>query len=386
MDKEGMAAAIVGLGTALPEYKVEQAGAASRLAEALADRPDSARWARRIFKQCGVETRYTCEPNLLDPPGTCRYLANTPYEHIPTTEERMELYRHASVPLAINAATKALKDAGLDSGQMTHLITVSCTGMFLPGLDAVVAFELGMSHEVRRTPLQFLGCAAGLTALRTASSIVQADPEAKVLIISVELCTLHIQPSDKKEDLFGAAFFGDGAAASVVTSVPKQEKSCFVLGDALTSLFPGSAEEMVWRLGNHGFSLYLSPRIPQLIGQYVPEAIDRLLAGAEYPELWAIHPGGRGIVDTLQELCGLSETQTMASRTTLRHYGNLSSATIFYVLQEMRRELAELDAGRREGLALAFGPGLQAELMRFAYRPAVGEEGAMEEEAACRAG
>jgi alpha-pyrone synthase len=370
---EGKAAAIIGLGNALPEHRVEQAGAAERLTEALTGRSDSARWARRIFKQCGVETRYTCEPNLLEPVGSCRYLPGTAADLVPTTAERMESYRHASVPLALAAAREALQDAGLEAGQITHLITVSCTGMFLPGLDAVVSFELGLPYEMQRTPLQFLGCAAGVTALRTAKSIIEGAPMAKILIISVELCTLHIQPSDRKEDLFGAAFFGDGAAACVVSRIEGQAGGGFVLEDALTTLFPDCEEEMVWRLGNHGFSLYLSPRIPQLIEQYVPREIEHLLDGSGKPELWAIHPGGRGIIDAMESLYSLTAEQTHASRNVLRNYGNLSSATIFFVLHELRRQLKSSESVAKPGLILAFGPGLQAELMRFTYQPSEGE-------------
>lgn len=298
----------------------------------------------------------------------------------------MELYRRASVPLALEAAREALRDAGITVDEVSHLITVSCTGMFLPGLDALTAFGLGLPHHVERIPLQFLGCAAGVTALRLAKSLVQAAPSAKVLIISVELCTLHIQPSDRKEDLFGAAFFGDGAAACVVAGTHAAANGGFLLEEALTTLFPDCEEEMVWRLGNHGFSLYLSSRIPQLLGKHVPGAIERLLEGEEHPELWAIHPGGRGIVDAIEELYELTEEQTQASRTVLRDYGNMSSATIFFVLHEMRQKLAETGSVGKAGLILAFGPGLHAELIRTFYVPPGGSRDRFAGENACWAG
>ncbi|WP_068774838.1 type III polyketide synthase [Paenibacillus sp. FJAT-26967] len=364
--------AILGIGTAVPVYRLEQREVASRLAEALQDYPDSARWARRIFHQCGVVNRFTCEPNLLEPPEQCRYLIRESLDEVPSTEERMQLYKKESVPLALEAAGQALADSGTKSAEITHLLTVSCTGQFLPGLDSALIDQLGLERDIVRYPFQFQGCAAGLKAICMAKDLVSASPQAKVLIVCVELCTLHIQPSARREDLFGASFFGDGSSACVV-AVPgikqPQEQAVFTLGDYRSVLLPDTAEEMVWEIGNHGFNLYLSPHIPKHISQYIPAEVERLLGADHLPELWAIHPGGRGIVDAVQAMYGLTDEQVSPSRTVLSNFGNLSSATLLFVLRELRERLAADQSAEAEGVALAFGPGLTAELLRISYIP-----------------
>lgn len=367
-------AAILGIGTAVPDCRIDQEEASQRLGEALDKHPVSARWAKRIFSQSGVSTRYTCEPNLLAPYGSCCYLPQTSTEAVPTTSERMHTYKRESVPLGLRAADKALLNSGVTASSITHLITVSCTGQFLPGLDALLVGALGLAANVNRMPLNFLGCAAGLKAICMAKGIVSASPSAYVLIVCVELCTLHIQPSVEREALVAASFFGDGASACVVgASLPGSpgSRDSFELGDGHSVLLQDSAEQMVWEVGDYGFELYLSPKIPSALGGAVPIEVQQLLKDKASPELWAIHPGGRGIIDTMQEMFGLDAEQTRFSRNVLRRFGNLSSATILFVLEEMKRELGEARACRTEGIALAFGPGLSAEMITFHYAPSV---------------
>jgi len=361
--------AILGIGTAVPEYQLNQSDTAQRLSEALSDNTDSARWAKRLFKQCGVENRYTCEPNLLEQAKDCRYFSQTSLQAIPTTAERMAIYKRESVPLALRAARNALHDGQADVSEITHLITVSCTGQFLPGMDTQLIQQLGLSPNIKRIPLNFLGCAAGLRAVCLAKELAAHQHAAKVLIVSVELCTLHIQPSSKREDLFGASFFGDGASACIVGHASEKESGGqFLLGDDHSIVLQGGAEDMVWEVGNFGFDLYLSTTIPKLIGQFVPEQI-ATLCGNEPIDLWAIHPGGRGIIEKLADVYGLSDEQTRPSRTILRDYGNMSSATILFVLDEMKRELEEAKKEMTSGIALAFGPGLTCEMIQIKYIP-----------------
>ncbi|MHC2183898.1 putative naringenin-chalcone synthase [Paenibacillus sp. PvR052] len=362
--------AVLGIGTAVPACRIEQADVSQRLTEALREHPHSARWAKRIFKQCGVDTRYTCEPDLLEPAAGCRYLPGTSAEGVPTTADRMKAYKRESVPLGIEAARKALMDSEVDASDITHLVTVSCTGQFLPGMDAALIQPLGLAATVNRIPLNFLGCAAGLKAINLSRQLVSGTPSAKVLIVCVELCTLHFQPSSEKEALYAASFFGDGASACVVGSAGPNHSGVYQLENDHTVLMPDSAEEMVWEVGNTGFDLYLSPHIPKLIGQGVPAEVERFL-GQTKPELWAIHPGGRGIVDTLQDIFGLTDDQVRPSRNVLRQYGNLSSATILFVLNEMKQELQSRRSGPTSGIALAFGPGLTAEMAKITYLPSV---------------
>lgn len=362
--------AILGMGTALPVHSVAQSDIADLIASSLQDRPDLARFAKRVFKSCGVERRYTCEPNYLGPLEDCRYLPLRGELDVPSTEERMRIYQREALPLGLEAAEKALNDAGIPREKITHMITVSCTGQFQPGLDIMLIRHLGLSPRVNRLPLIFQGCAAGLKAIQMARDVVQGDPGANVLIVCVELCTLHFQPVKEREALFAASFFGDGASACVIGCPESCHQHVLELGYGYSVLLPDSTEDMTWEVGDIGFDLYLSPRIPKLLASHLEEELRLLLHEDQLPELWAIHPGGRGIVDAVQDVMRLSDEQTRYSREILRTAGNLSSVTIMFVLNAMRMDMKSRHEASTEGIAMAFGPGLTAELMRFSYVPA----------------
>lgn len=362
--------AILGMGTALPAHSVAQSDIADLIASSLQDRPDLARFAKRVFKSCGVERRYTCEPNYLGPLEDCRYLPLREEMDVPSTEERMRTYQREALPLGLEAAEQALNDAGISREKVSHMITVSCTGQFQPGLDIMLIRHLGLSPRVNRLPLIFQGCAAGLKAIQMARDVVQGDPSAHVLIVCVELCTLHFQPVKEREALFAASFFGDGASACVIGCPEAWHQHVLKLGYGYSVLLPDSTEDMTWEVGDIGFELYLSPRIPKLLAAHLEEELRLLLHEDQLPELWAIHPGGRGIVDAVQDVMRLSDEQTRYSRDVLRTAGNLSSVTIMFVLNAMRMDMKNRNEASTEGIAMAFGPGLTAELMRFSYVPA----------------
>lgn len=377
----GTGTALLGIGTTVPSYRLDQTDTALRLAEALRDNAGAARWAKRIFRQHGIESRYTCEPNLLEPPGSCRYFPRA-RDAAPSTADRMAVYARESVPLARLAAERALADSRLDPDEITHLITVSCTGQFLPGLDAALVRQLGLAPDVNRVPLTFVGCAAGLKAIGLARQFAAAERDVHVLVVCVELCTLHIQPSDRREDLYAASLFGDGASACVVGRPAADRPGWMTLGRPQSMLLAEGAEDMIWNVGDYGFDLFLSARIPKLIRTHLPGEGELTAdeaaggsggrvptsAGAARPALWAIHPGGRGIIDAVQERYGLTDEQTGPSRSVLRQYGNMSSATLLFVLDAIRREMMHSGgiSEPRDGMAIAFGPGLSVELLPFA--------------------
>lgn len=394
MEQRTVIPAIFGIGTAVPQHRVDQAEAGERLARALQAAPDAARFAKRIFKNSGVNTRYTCEEELLRDPQDCRYLPGFEDEqgHHPLTAERMEIYQREAVPLAVLAAQRAMADSAMDEAQITHLITVSCTGQFLPGLDAELVQHLGLSPRVNRLPLTFLGCAAGLKAICIARQITQRERDARVLIVCVELCTLHIQPTSAREDIFAASFFGDGASACVIgsfaddqTSVGtgkssanepaadegrggggRREAAIILLHDDYSELLPDSKSDMTWRIGAYGFELHLSPNIPMLIGDAIRDRVERFLGRVD-AEGWAIHPGGKKIVDIIQNVCQLPDEAVASSRRVLRDVGNLSSATILYVLSDMRERARLSGQPRKSGIAMAFGPGLTLEMVELTF-------------------
>ncbi len=368
--------AILAIGTAVPDYWADQKAIGNWMASSFADRPAVQRMIRSLYAYSGIEKRHGCAPEYLLPPDESRFAPGLDIEETPTTAERMQAYRRESVPLAERAARSALEavdrrgDADLDaqSTAITHLIVVSCTGFFAPGLDFELVQKLGLAPSVQRTVIGFMGCSAAFNGLRAASQIVAGDENARVLVVSVELCSLHIQAGERRDDLVSAALFADGAAAAIVGIPQATDKDYYQLDTFHTGMKPATEDEMVWEIGDHGFTLRLSPKIPDHLGDVAPAELAQVMGGAA-PEFWAIHPGGRAIVDKLQEIFALPDASLAPSRRVLADYGNLSSATILFVLAEQRRQLMANPQGSETGVAMAFGPGLTIEMARLTYMP-----------------
>jgi len=379
------APAILSLGTAAPKYHATQQALGRWMADSFKDHPALGRWLRRIYANSGIETRHACLPDFLHEPHHSRLAPGRDAADTLTTAERMIIYERESVKWGEIAGQQALLDYATTSGSplssvvnsITHLIVVSCTGFFAPGLDVALAHRLNLPATVQRTLIGFMGCAAGFNGLQTASHIVKSQPGARVLIISVELCSLHIQPGTERENLLSACLFADGAAACIVGQPSAQDGNFFVVNNFHTRLKPDTGDQMVWQIGNHGFALRLSPKIPDHLAEAAPSVFNNLWKSNTQPCFWAIHPGGKAIVDRLAALFQLQPRQVQASRSVLRQFGNMSSATIFFVLDELRRTLNhQPDNGHQagnnrclEGVAMAFGPGLVIEMAHLAYIP-----------------
>jgi predicted naringenin-chalcone synthase len=273
----------------------------------------------------------------------------------PTTAARMAAYAHEAPELAMAALNQL---TGLD--RVTHLVIASCTGFMAPGLDQVLARRLGLSPSVERVAVGFMGCYAGVTALRTAGHIVRSDPAARVLVLTVELCTLHLQPTQSLERLLAMAQFADGAAAAVVTA----EGSGLGLGEGLSLTLDESASLITWTIGDTGFAMELSGEVPgRLADALADDDVAKRLTSDDTAaiEAWAVHPGGRSIVDAVERGLQLHPDKLAASRAVLQDYGNMSSATVLFVLQRL------MATQPSSGLALAFGPGLAMEGVRFGW-------------------
>jgi predicted naringenin-chalcone synthase len=378
MDQAGDRVAILSLGTAVPQYRESQADAGQWMADAFATQPALGRWLKRLYTNSGIETRYACVPDFRQPPAQSRLSpGRTPAEAL-TTAERMAIYQREAVSLSAAAARQALERLGQATQShlaaltptITHLVGVSCTGFFAPGLDIALVRALGLPSNVARTFIGFMGCAAAFNGLRLAWQIVKSQPSARVLVVCVELSSLHIQPNDDRDHLIASSLFADGASACIVGQSQAQG-DLFELEGFYTDLKPDTASQMVWEIGNHGFILRLSPQIPEHLAEAAPVALQELFNGHGRPAFWAIHPGGKAILDRLSTVFELRPEQLKASREVLRCFGNLSSATIFFVLDELRRQLSQevAQGDRREGVAMAFGPGLVIEMARLNYIP-----------------
>lgn len=381
MDRQNQApAALLALGTAVPPYQARQEDIAQWMITSLGVRPALERLVRGLYTSSGIDLRHSCIEDFLCPPDRSRFAPGQAPERICTTAERMSIYERAAPPLAANAARRALTQLAehegvplaVASASISHLIVVTCTGFFAPGLDLALARQLNLTPAVERTVIGFMGCSAAFNALRMADHIVRSRPRARVLVVCVELCSLHIQPGTDREELIAGSLFADGAAACVVGSARGARGDIFCLDSFYSEVKPETNGDMVWQIGNHGFALRLSPQVPKHLATVAPNALRRLCQPDCSPAelgFWAIHPGGPAIVDRLAAVFDLAPEQTEASRSVLRRYGNMSSGTILFVLAEV---LTRLQSGRKcqTGVAMAFGPGLVIEMAQLTYLPA----------------
>ena len=269
----------------------------------------------------------------------------------PGTAARMERYARAAPDLALEAVSKLPSTEGV-----THLVVASCTGFMAPGLDQVIARKLGLSSGVERVSIGFMGCYAGVTLLRTAAHIVRSQPDARVLAISVELCSLHLQETDDLESLLAMGQFADGAAAVLVSGSGEG----LALGEGLSAALEESEELITWTVGDTGFAMHLSGAVPGRLAEALEDpALQKTIGGDVPPQAWAVHPGGRSVLDAVERGMDLPAAALTASRGVLSDFGNMSSATVLFVLQRLMRQQPE------SGIALAFGPGLAMEGLRF---------------------
>jgi predicted naringenin-chalcone synthase len=277
-------------------------------------------------------------------------------DHWPSTAQRMAIYGDAAPALAVRAVEALGQRVPIEG--ITHLVVASCTGFTAPGTDQRIAALLGLSPSVERLLVGYMGCYAAIVALRSARHIVRSDPDARVLVICVELSTLHLQDDPRVEPLLAMLQFGDGAAAALVTGAP----GGIALGQPFSATLPDSADLIRWDLGDHGFAMHLSGEVPGAIAAALADpAMLPIESGAV--DLWAVHAGGRSILDAVARALDLSAEALDHSRAVLRAFGNMSSATLLFVLA---RILAGEERGR--GVALAFGPGLAAEGLTFEHR------------------
>ena len=317
--------------------------------------------ARRVFDRMadrsGVEHRFS---TLAPAPGSGESLDTRGFYRrgaFPGTAARMRQYEQHATALAVQAVEQ------LDTGAITHLVVASCTGFTAPGLDQKIAEALSLGGSLRRTMVGFMGCYAAVPALRIASEAVAADPAARVLVVALELCTLHLQETQDLETVLSFLIFGDGAAAFLVTAEPH---GIAIEGFHATTL-PDTQDLITWRIGDQGFDMHLSGQVPGAIATALRAEADRndgagILAGRNPADiaLWAVHAGGRTVLDAVEQALRLPSAALSHSRAVLRDVGNVSSATLGFVLARM---LAGTTKG--PGLALAFGPGLCAETFRF---------------------
>jgi predicted naringenin-chalcone synthase len=274
----------------------------------------------------------------------------------PSTADRMRRYE-ADAPRLAEAAVNGL-GLGDDAARITHVIATTCTGFSAPGLDLEIVERCGLHKSVERTVVGFMGCYAAINALKLARHIVRSEASARVLLLSLELCTLHLQETNDLEQVLSFLVFGDGASAALVTAEP----AGLAMDRFHTVIVPDTDDLITWHIRESGFDMFLSGQVPGAINHGLKAAAEEILAG-QRPEdisLWAVHPGGRTVLDAVESALALGPRALAVSRDVLANYGNMSSATIMFVLQK----LIGMRGGGR-GCGMAFGPGLTAETMLF---------------------
>lgn len=360
--------AIRSIGTAVPQRSLS-AARSLEVARALTPEEVPASLLRRLHERSGIDGRGCA---VLADDGSVPIYGVAPSDVAaatnPGTADRMRAYAEAAESMAIGASRDALSASAVAPSRITHLVTASCTGFASPGVDQAIIGALGLGPHVRRTHIGFMGCHAAVNALAVASAFAASDRSARVLLACAEVCTVHFQASARVDRVVANTLFADGAAAAVISVPPEDDGGvrglieCPAVRRCASAIIPDSTGSMAWHIGDHGFEMTLGADVPDRIAAALPSWVDRELAslGMARSDVggWAIHPGGPRVIDAVVTCLGLAPAAGDASRTVLRSHGNMSSATLLFIMDEMRR------AGvPRPWVGLAFGPGLAGEMV-----------------------
>jgi predicted naringenin-chalcone synthase len=367
-----MSFALLGLGTSLPRTALTQAEAIQIAQRICCRTEEQAELLPALYRQSGIQKRHLAfSADIIgdvlqgtNHSGSVFLPREDPDDPGPTTAERMQHYVQEASPLAVEAARQALREAAVDPGCLTHLVTVSCTGFHAPGVDIELIKQLELKRTIERTHLGFMGCHGALNGLRVARAFTTALPNARVLLCAVELCGLHYHYRWNPKQLVTNALFADGAAALIGVPASAAPADAWQAAASAACLFPDSESAMTWSIGDHGFEMTLSTRVPDLLARHLRPWLTEWLGecGLRLDEVasWAIHPGGPRILSAVEKGLDLARAATAVSGAVLAECGNMSSPTILFLLQHLRETQAPLPC-----VALGFGPGLAAEAALF---------------------
>jgi predicted naringenin-chalcone synthase len=311
---------------------------------------------RRMVSRAKIAHRYSFLDPMKDSGRFSTHDANEFYRpgNFPNTARRMEMFEQCA-PILMRKAVDRLALNEKERSSITHVLVTCCTGHYAPGLDFEIVDHLGLSPGVERTMVGFMGCYAAINALKLARHIVRSDPKAGVLMVNLELCTLHFQETQELEQVLSFLIFADGAAASLITA----REQGLALDSFKAVMVPDTRGLITWKIRSLGFDMFLSGQVPAFVARALHEG--ELMAERDRIDLWAVHPGGRSVLDAVQKGLELPASALAASREVLSCFGNMSSATVMFVLQRMM----QLARPGQRGCAMSFGPGLTAETMRF---------------------
>jgi alpha-pyrone synthase len=358
---------IIAISTSVPEFSAEKEDFFKFYEKALkpADPVSFSHKLQFLGRKTKIEKRYSCLPDFKG--AETELFKNENYR--PAIEERMELYKKKIIPLATDAIDKLFFDTKLRPSDVTHLITVSCTGLAAPGIEFQLAEHYGLQHA-EKTGLNFLGCYAAMKALKQAHYIAQADPKACVLIICAELCSIHFYPSEIDEDIVANLLFADGASAAIVMGDENayvKDKTVLKLNDLGSAYIPNTFDLMTWDIGPSNFKMHLSKYIAGTIKENILPVVSDFLKGhISTIDFWAIHPGGVKIVEAVKDKLNLNGSNVEDSMNVLKNYGNMSSPTILFILSSIFNKIKNDPSQESKNIfSCAFGPGINIEMIRF---------------------
>ena len=354
--------------TVLPAYSYSQDFARDRMVGWMPGKRNR-RLIHGIYDHSGIETRHSVLPDFSPDAEQILFHEDADGRIIePSTLDRNRYFAECSRQMVVDAGRQALENTdGFSATDITHVVTVSCTGFYNPGPDLDLIQGLKLPASTERYNLGFMGCYAAFPALRMADQFCQARPDAVVLVVCLELCSLHLQFREEADSLLANSLFADGVAAAVVSArKPASHRAALTLDSFSSALAPEGGGDMAWEIGNHGFDIRLSTYVPKIIEANINAIVEKILDPADI-DFWAIHPGGRSILDRIEGALELAPEQIDDSRAVLRNYGNMSSATVLFVL---KRLLERPDFTAPQSIcAMAFGPGLTIESALLNLQP-----------------
>ena len=367
-----MSSVISAIGTSNPQNRFTQEQILSFMKDAHQLDVHNARRLEKLYHVSGIDYRYSVLNDFGKDRGDYDFFGNDlGLEPFPSTSTRGDIFESHALNLSLTAienCTKQLKN--FDKKKVSHLITVSCTGMYAPGLDIEIVEKLGLNPFVERTCINFMGCYGAFNALKVADYICRAQPDATVLIVDVELCTLHFQKENTLDNWLANSLFADGASAVVVQHEDYAEDKLFSIRSFYTEVVTEARNEMAWKIGNHGFEMQLTNQVSKQIKSGIKNIADKLLkkVNLAFDEIgsFAIHPGGRKILEVCDEVFGLTSAQSQPAYDVLKNFGNMSSTTVIFVLDELSKKL-KAKKSEEQILSFAFGPGLTFESMVLTY-------------------
>jgi predicted naringenin-chalcone synthase len=348
---------------ALPKFNTSQDSISLFMQNWYGADEEISRKIQLMYARSGINFRHSCIDDFTGN-STTPFFAN---EHFPGISKRLQKYFEIAPDLARESSEKSIDFSGINKKDITHLITISCTGMAAPGLDLMLIERLNLPLDIHRTSVNFMGCYAGFHGLKMAQQITESSKNANVLLVSVELCTLHFQKEYSIDQVAANLLFADGAAACIISSKKPITNNSIKLNSFYSMIIPKGNNDMAWNISESGFLMTLSAYIPDLLKDGIGPVLENALAKSsvlkEQIQHWAIHPGGKKILDKLKTELDLDDIQLQASYQTLSDFGNMSSATIFFVLKHVLE--SENYQDNQIGFAAGFGPGLTVETLIF---------------------